>query len=629
MQKTVAAAAAVVVLIGLYAANLYNYLLFHSIAEIFSIVIACGVFMVAWNTRRYNTSPYLLHIGIAYLFIAVIDFVHTLAFSGMNIFVGFDANAPTQLWIAARYLESLTLLAVPLLLKQRIKPVLFFVFYGAVTTFVLLSIFYWQTFPDCFLVDAGGLTPFKKNSEYVIVLILLGSAALFFRRRDHFDPGSMRWLLVSIGMTVLAELAFTTYASVYGFSNLLGHYFKIVSFYCMYKAVIETGLAKPYNLLFRDLNQQREWLRVTLESIGDAVIATDNDRRVTFLNKTAEELTGWKKAEAAGRLVREIFQIVHEHSREAVADPVDRVLESGMTVGLANHTLLLRKGGGEVPIDDSAAPICDQKGRMFGVVLVFRDISERRNNEDALREINENLELRVIERTQLAEGRAKQLQNLAVELIEAEERERRRLSELLHDDLQQILAAAKMQLQAVPGTQTQGSDLANVNRLLEESIKKTRSLSHALSPPVLYHSGLAAALQWLARQMQARFGLQVEHAVKTEHPIESMALKVFLFRAVQELLFNTVKHAGTLNARIEISTSGESFKILVSDHGKGFSPELLNSMVKPAGLGLLSLRERVHNIGGTLLIESAPGKGSRFTLAVPLSLTTQPDADAN
>ncbi len=103
----------VLFLAGLYLSSLYNYLLFHSLVELSGVVVACGVFMLAWNSRRFLDNNYLLFIGIAYLFVACLDLVHTLAYKGMNIFRGYDANLPTQLWIAARYMESLSLLIAP------------------------------------------------------------------------------------------------------------------------------------------------------------------------------------------------------------------------------------------------------------------------------------------------------------------------------------------------------------------------------------------------------------------------------------------------------------------------------------------------------------------------------------
>ena len=129
------------------------------------------------------------------------------------------------------------------------------------------------------------------------------------------------------------------------------------------------------------LREQRELLRVTLTSIGDAVIATDGQGLITFMNPVAETLTGWPLSLATGKQLSEVFRIVNEYSRETVDDPVSKVLKSGMIVGMANHTILLQRGGGEVSIDDSGAPIFDKHGNILGVVLVFRDISARRRAE--------------------------------------------------------------------------------------------------------------------------------------------------------------------------------------------------------------------------------------------------------
>ncbi len=265
---------------------------------------------------------------------------------------------------------------------------------------------------------------------------------------------------------------------------------------------------------------------------------------------------------------------------------------------------------------------------LLGKVSVFLDLASQRMESKRmaaeLRLANEALETRVRERTELAEARSKQLQALAVELIEAEERERRRIADLLHDDLQQILACARLQLQSICQSLPTIPELADVERLLVESIAKSRRLSHELSPVVLHHSGLAVALQWLVGQMQKQFGLHVDLETGAAQPFEeSTALKIFLFRAVQELLFNVVKHAGVKNARVEIVSTEEGLVTMVSDQGHGFNPAILDSSAIASGFGLLSLRERVRHIGGSMTIASAPGKGSRFTLSVPVDLSNR------
>ncbi|MEW6130438.1 MAG: PAS domain S-box protein [Acidobacteriota bacterium] len=131
--------------------------------------------------------------------------------------------------------------------------------------------------------------------------------------------------------------------------------------------------------------QQREWLRVTLASIGDGVIATDTNGIVTFLNPVAESLTGWTQEDADGQPLEKIFHIVNEQTRMAVDNPALRAINEGVIVGLANHTVLIAKDGTEKPIDDSGAPIKDVEGRIFGAVLIFRDITERRLAEEKFR----------------------------------------------------------------------------------------------------------------------------------------------------------------------------------------------------------------------------------------------------
>src|SRR4051812_3555778 len=137
------------------------------------------------------------------------------------------------------------------------------------------------------------------------------------------------------------------------------------------------------------LQKAELWFETTLRSLGEAVIATDAEGRVQFMNPVAEQLTGWSSPEALGRPVETVFQIINEKSRRPVHDPVAKVIRSGAVVGLANHTVLVGKDGKEFPIDDSGAPIRDEYGNLIGVVLVFRNISARHRSEQALRESEE------------------------------------------------------------------------------------------------------------------------------------------------------------------------------------------------------------------------------------------------
>ncbi len=252
---------AIAILVILHWVGQHHYLIFHSIVELFAVVVACGIFMLAWNSRSLDQNNYLLFLGIAYLFVAGIDVLHTLSYTGMDVFPEQREDLATQLWIGSRFIESLALLLAPLLPRNKKVPAgLVFICFTLITTLLLLSIFYWHIFPLC--SEAGRLTLFKKVSEWVISGILLASIALLWQIRESFDRHILRMLTASIILTIASELSFTLYQDVYDLANEIGHLLKLASFYLIYRAVIQTGIREPFSMLLRDLKISNE----TLES---------------------------------------------------------------------------------------------------------------------------------------------------------------------------------------------------------------------------------------------------------------------------------------------------------------------------------------------------------------------------
>jgi PAS domain S-box-containing protein len=245
-------------------------------------------------------------------------------------------------------------------------------------------------------------------------------------------------------------------------------------------------------------------------------------------------------------------------------------------------------------------PLLDDAGEVQFLVLNLEDVTER---QKAYQELQQ---------------RTRQLQHLAMELSQAEDRERKRLAEILHDDLQQMLAAAKFQVgmlnNQVRNDKTLQAMVGQIKQLLVESIGKSRSLSHELSPPALGQSDLREIFEWLAEQEKTKHGLIVH--IDSAGPMEvgSDALNAFLYKTVQEMLFNVIKHAKVKEAYLRLRRRHGSLWLRVSDRGRGFDPQELG---KTSGVGLLSVRERIELLGGHMKIKSAPGKGSVFIISVP------------
>ena len=244
--------------------------------------------------------------------------------------------------------------------------------------------------------------------------------------------------------------------------------------------------------------------------------------------------------------------------------------------------------------------------------------------EQQLQALNETLERRVAERTAEAKQRADQLRTLASELTQAEERERRRMARILHDHLQQLLVGARYKLEALREDLRQESSRTagrQLDELLHEAIKVTRSLTVELSPPCLYEKGMADVLCWLSRWMEEKHGLLVKVDADGQINPRAEDMRVLLFQAVRELLFNIVKHAGVNHASVHMRRVDDTqIQIVVADEGLGFDPSQHYVSTDPVvtGLGLFSIRERLELMGGQLVVDSAPGRGTRVTLLAPV-----------
>jgi PAS domain S-box-containing protein len=368
------------------------------------------------------------------------------------------------------------------------------------------------------------------------------------------------------------------------------------------------------------LRYQLSITQAITDNAADSLFLLDPSGQVTFMNPAAEKTFGWKKEELIGQCLHD--HIHYHKSQPAKCNcPLRSVFTSGLTLRDLEDQFYCKDGSRLNVSCSNAAIIVDHQPA--GSVLVVHDITYHKLAEQQLKALNENLELRVAERAAIAEHRASQLSALAAELTQTEQRERRRLAHILHDNLQQILVATKLQVSMMRGRMTKDAhrdDLLQIEDLLNRSIDESRTLTVELSPPILYDAGLGRALEWLARRMHKEHGLTVTLDADPAAEPDGDDIRAFLFQAIREALFNIVKHAGVNHATVAIhlSQTGDAV-IKITDQGHGFDLDAAqNRYSDGGGFGLFSIRERLEFLGGRMVVTSAPKSGTCIALYVPL-----------
>lgn len=263
----------------------YSYLLFHTLAEFIAVTIGMLMFAVAWNVYKYSRNNFLMFLASGYFWVSIIDLFHLLTYKGMNIFPIMNSTPSIELWLSARYMEAMTLLIGPYFILRKINRSTTFLGYMLITL-ILATMVINDIFPHVFDEDIG-LTPFKVYSEYAIILILASAMLHIIRQRTHISRLVFNFMVFSIILTMLAELAFTFYISAYGLSNLVGHIFKVFSFWFLFRAIVHTTLSQPYQLLSAEVKVRRK-AELSLTSSNRALRVLDATNK-TIVNAGNEQ----------------------------------------------------------------------------------------------------------------------------------------------------------------------------------------------------------------------------------------------------------------------------------------------------------------------------------------------------
>jgi len=631
----------------LYLVSLENYLLFHTVAELFSIYVAGVVFLIVWKSRARLENRFLVFIGIAYFFVAGLDLLHTFAYKGMGIFPQFDANLPTQLWIAARYMESISLLIASILLvdvraekgkefELREKEKFFwrtFLLYAGIMISCILSIFILRNFPDSY-IEGSGLTQFKIISEYVISLVLLCSLVVLYLKKERFEKRIFRLIAASIVITIFGELAFTLYTDVYGFFNLMGHFFKILSFYLIYKAVIQTGFDDPYTLLFRELKQSEETLRreaiflkddqgriysllgvkkdgpeseivaassqrrekdysPPLQNIhGHIVFKVDGEFKPLFVDGAVEEITGYSKDEFLSQKVS-WMEIVRPEDKSLVSKSMEKVVSNPDTSIELEYRIENRAGDIRWvrQILQKITADYETPGTIEGLI---RDITERKMAEETLQKIDET---RIKEIHHRIKNNLQVISSLLS--LEAERFDDTKMLEAFRESQNRVTSMAIIHEELYKGDKIDTLNFADYLRKLTADLFRSYRLGNE----------------------------EINLKLELEKVYLGMDTAIPLGIVVNELVSNALKHAFPAGAKGEISivlsraedyernqkadgscterncpgSEDLEFALVVEDSGKGFPAEL--DPRNPDSLGLELVNILVEQIEGCIELE--------------------------
>jgi signal transduction histidine kinase len=607
-------------------------------------------------------------VGIALLFTAILETAHTLAYKGMDVFPEYDANLPTQLWLAWRYMQSVSFLLAPIFLQpgRRLNVQLTFAAYSVITAALLVAIFA-RVFPVAY-VEGVGLTPFKIWGEYIISGLFVGGAGLLYYHRKHFEPAIWQLLMGSLLLAVGAELMFTRYVNVDDTANLIGHLLNIGAYYLLYRAIIEKGLRRPYDLLFRNLRQAHDELEMRVAERTHELVRSNAQLQALHDVEQAILAAQSPAAIAQGALQRlqgvlpieRAAVMLHRHDADktellAVEPNGHQNHPAGLLFSLSayqmvvergelpeeaeSHAELLPPGVASLPIRLQQAPgsflsiSLDAAGAAIGSLNLWALPEQQFTGEHVAfaRQVAGSLAL-AIRHAQLfwqVENSRRQLQDLSRRLVEVQENERRAIARELHDETGQSLTALKLglgRLERDPAcSSTLQAPIGELREITDSVLDGLHRMAMNLRPASLDRLGLEAAVKQYIQAFERRSHLPISLEVAGLNGQRYGAdVETTVYRVIQEALTNIARHARASHVAVLVEVRRPDDRdsaqnqhrliAIIEDNGVGFD---VAGAMDCGRLGLLGMRERAEMLGGRLTVESSLGAGATVYLEVP------------
>ncbi len=601
---------------GLMGIAVKDYDIFRTIIGILTVVAVWGIVVTAWNSRYLVRNAYLSFIGIAYLFVGLIDLLHILSYKDMA--VPPDANLPAQLWIIASCVQSAALVIAPLLLDRKVRPGLVFASFFLVSAGLLLSLLYWQNFP-AFFVKGAGLTGFAQTSEYVIILFFLTSIVTLSLKKPAFERGAFRALVASLTLSVLAELSHAFHTKVFLTTNEAGYFLRLFAIYLMYRVFLNAGIFVPFNLIFQNLALSEKNLFSLLEGLPAFVFVQMPDYTIRYANRVFRDLFGNPEGRTCYEMLRGVKEPCRrcptmEIFRTGVPQQRDWSIIKDKTYAIYEYPYL--------DMDDATAvlklgiDITDRKNIETDLIEARNELENRVEQRTAeLTRTNEILRFEIAERERIQKNLVQseeELRLLSLRLLHAQEMERKQIALELHDSLGGSLSAIKFRTEHAICQIDQSSDaeprqlFGDIIAMLQNLIEEVRRIHTNIWPSILSDFGLIAAINWHCRKFEESYPhIHIDQSLLIEESEAPDVLKIVVFRIIQEALNNVAKHSGADLATIRLSSENNSIELSILDNGKGFNvAEALESAATSSSVGVTGMTERARLSGGSLEIRS-------------------------
>lgn len=646
----------------------YSYhLLFHTSAEIFACMMSFGLFVIALNTNRMSENNFIVFLGIGYLFIGAVDMFHIFIYKEVSIiFKEGSQSIVVQFWIAARYMSAITFLISTLLLYKPVKQfrtlTIFFSYFFS-TVLIIASILYFKIFPACY-VYGQGLTQFKIISEYIISVVLLLVAVLYFNLRKKIDNKLFFYIECHLITMIVSEILFTSFFSPHDWTNVWSHIIRVISYFFLYKAIIETGLKRPYAILFHKIDKIDYELHITSNKLKqeerqrrmmEEMLAKSNQCYELIINNSSDAITVASEDKfifANDRAVK-IFGVentrdligmnslsfVHSEERANVSQHIERLRSKLETPTLIEYKIVSLTG--EVIDVEVIIDYLLYQGKL-SYMSIFRDISQRKQISKLKNDIRNN-EKELIQ--------TKEYNKMLTEFFT-------NISHELKTPLNVILGA--IQVLSLPDNHVQSYHLDTILyrylRVMKQNCSRLLRLVNNLIDLSKFDSGYLK----LNLSNQNIINIVEDISMSVADYIESCGLTIVFDTDVEEkviavdidkierimlnLLSNSIKFTDKggrifidmrdMNDRVAISVKDTGIgipkdKLRIIFDRFGQVDKTLSRHREGSGIGLSLVKTIVEMHGGTIKISSVEGEGTEITIELPVQIVEDEIASDN